>query len=612
MSTWKTAGKVRMTPKGAWNAQTNYEVLDLVSDDDRTVFYIAKQDVPAGTVLTNTDYWVVVVDTTNGYRVRAAEIIAEYVKNYGARQAFNIFIKMLLAINPETTLNEAVTMFYENAKTGKIYGSEFYCFNVSNVSTGTKTDANAGLTCVPSTNDTAGRDDYADLALFMPININYDWSDTTDLEPTITEIQGITDGFSFDNPNGLVGVLQMGAWLYVSNDGNKKYRKYSDTQINADYKPLPECVRFKDNSFRPWMIHAKYVAGLNAAEKLTSAAGLPPTTYATGCRFTKSISHDGQIALWRELGAAYSGTSMCDRTFLELMFEIKYARLGNSGLIEGCTSYNSSKQVALGETDVKRVLLSAADGAYFLVGSTISIGSENDRSKANGHSVVDHYRITKKENVTIEGTSYIAMTIDAPAVFTTTAGDYVIPEPWYSGSCGNVQGNDGSPYSLTDGKNPGMIQGIEFMVGVYEVLADTVLRNTGNATYEVMLNRKAGNLATGGAGTDSYTLTEIITIEGAAGWKYNKELGNSVEGFMVPTEIGGTASSSNGYRSATYTEVDTSAAGYREWPASGTLHNGGTAGVPDVYCNSGLTLANWNVAARASGSGGNRGEFGAA
>ena len=175
MSTWKTAGKVRMTPKGAWSNSTPYEVLDLVSSPDLKIFYIAKQDVPADTALTNTTYWDEVVDITGGPKLRAAELVPYYVQTFGARQAFNIFINMVLTVDPNTSLNEAVTLFYENAKTGKVYGSEFYCFDVSNVSTGTKTDDNASLVCAPSTNDVAGRDDYADLALFMPININYDF-----------------------------------------------------------------------------------------------------------------------------------------------------------------------------------------------------------------------------------------------------------------------------------------------------------------------------------------------------------------------------------------------------------------------------------------------------
>lgn len=65
MSQWQTAGKVRMTPRGIWSASTAYIVLDCVSNIDKTAYYVAKQNVPAGTLLTNTEYWEVVNDISD-------------------------------------------------------------------------------------------------------------------------------------------------------------------------------------------------------------------------------------------------------------------------------------------------------------------------------------------------------------------------------------------------------------------------------------------------------------------------------------------------------------------------------------------------------------------
>lgn len=64
MAIWQTAGKVRMTPKGVYNSSTAYEILDIVSNTEQTISYIAKQAVPAGTALTNTTYWAVIADVT--------------------------------------------------------------------------------------------------------------------------------------------------------------------------------------------------------------------------------------------------------------------------------------------------------------------------------------------------------------------------------------------------------------------------------------------------------------------------------------------------------------------------------------------------------------------
>ena len=151
-----------------------------------------------------------------------------------------------------------------------------------------------------------------------------------------------------------------------------------------------------------------------------------------------------------------------------------------------------------------------------------------------------------------------------------------------------------------------MIQGIEFMVGGYEVLADTALYSE-NGEYTVKLNRLAANLATGGAGTGSYDLPEKIPMYATAGWNYIRECGNSIESLVVPIATGSGASSGNAYRAAAYSNDDT-AAGWREWLASCHLGSGGTAGVPAVACDDALTVAAWYILARASGSGGNRGE----
>lgn len=48
-------GKVKALPKGTWSNSATYEKLDIVSKDGSS--YIALQDVPAGTAVTDTSYW---------------------------------------------------------------------------------------------------------------------------------------------------------------------------------------------------------------------------------------------------------------------------------------------------------------------------------------------------------------------------------------------------------------------------------------------------------------------------------------------------------------------------------------------------------------------------
>lgn len=51
------AGRVRPVYKGKWSSTQSYEILDVVSNADSTAVYMAKQNVPAGTAVTNDSYW---------------------------------------------------------------------------------------------------------------------------------------------------------------------------------------------------------------------------------------------------------------------------------------------------------------------------------------------------------------------------------------------------------------------------------------------------------------------------------------------------------------------------------------------------------------------------
>lgn len=56
-------GKVGIRMRGDWNSSATYEVLDAVTYSSK--LYIAKQDVPANTAPTYTEYWQLCYDATN-------------------------------------------------------------------------------------------------------------------------------------------------------------------------------------------------------------------------------------------------------------------------------------------------------------------------------------------------------------------------------------------------------------------------------------------------------------------------------------------------------------------------------------------------------------------
>lgn len=65
MPTWDTIGKIRMTPKGLFDASQPYEILDVVYNSSMNRVYIAKQDVPINSNLSDTTYWIKILDVSD-------------------------------------------------------------------------------------------------------------------------------------------------------------------------------------------------------------------------------------------------------------------------------------------------------------------------------------------------------------------------------------------------------------------------------------------------------------------------------------------------------------------------------------------------------------------
>lgn len=533
-------------------------------------------------------------------------IIPALIEQYGTKQAFTVFVNANAEYDSLTNLADRFFKAAASAVT-QTYTSQFYRYNTSNSSLGTKMADNEGLVCTPSTIATAGQDDYADLPLFACFDVNYT-IDANSLEPVIHAIKGVYGAFTAQPVDSFVGVMQMTGYVRRSGDETTKTVEYK-AQYAEGFMPLPEAVRASDNGVRGFVIHAKYAAGYDANGLLSSVSGVQPATYRPGSVGSVSISHDGQIALWRARGNQYAGSSMCDGAFMQLMLEIKYANLGNAGVMSGCRSYSSTYAAAVSESGVNRIVLTASQANYFIVGSRVSLGTGTDRAKATCYDVHDIATVASIEDVTINGTAYKAVVLATEAVFNTEAGvTNIIPQPWLTGSTDGVQGNDGSPTNNTSGKEPFKIQGIEVMLGMYEVYADITTYEDATVGYTVYADRLAADIVKSKAGANAVTLG-IIPKEEAAAWKYNAELNwdaNNQESYMIPTQMDGT--SSTGYRSAIYRDA-LATVGWREWRAFGGLSSGGVCGLASAYLCYALGDAYWCIGARPCGSGANRGEF---
>ena len=528
------------------------------------------------------------------------------IKCYGIKEAMHQFVSAYAGGAED--LSPIVGRFFEAAAStiGETYTTQFYKYSANTSTEGVKLDDNAGLTCIPSTIATAGTDDYANLPLFACFDCNYT-IDADTLEPVIHAIKDVYGEFTSTPTDSFVGVLQMTGWVRRTSGETTKTVEYKAQRADG-FEPLPEAVRVLDNTVRPFVIHAKYAAGYNSAGLLSSVSGVQPATLRTGSAGSTSISHNGQIAKWREWGTQYCGSSLCDIAFVQLMLEIKYAVLGSAQVMQGCRSYSTDTyQAAVSESGVTRVLLTAANAAYFVAGSCVSLGTGNNRAEADCYDICDISKITSVEDVTVDDVAYKAINLDTETTFNTTTDTYIIPQPWRTGSTDDVPGNDGSPYSNTSGKEPFKIQGIELMLGFYEVPADTTLYEDAEK-YTVYLNRKASEIALGGSGTNPVTVGTIPKEE-TASWGCVAELNwdaNNQEAYMLAQEMGG--STTTGYRARVYRDA-AATTGWREWPAFGYLKVGGSGGFACAGLYAGLGTVGWDIGARACGSGGNRGDF---
>lgn len=501
--------------------------------------------------------------------------------------------------------------WYTATRTGWDGGVKFYAPDVSAVSDGEKIGNNAGLTCTPSTNTVAGQDDYAGLPLFACVDVNW-IVDPNTLEPVITAIDGITDSFDRYDPAKFVGVMQMSGYRWW-NDGDTNYylRGYCDSlKPYANIEPLAEAVRASDNSVRPWVVHAKYMAKVESG-KFTCYSGVIPTAY--------SVSHNSSHTYAKAVGSQYSGGTAADNAWLKLMSMIKYGIMTQDGVNQGCVQYNFQYPVAVAESGVQRVIITKDQAANLIVGSSVSIGNyagSLDRGNSGMYSITGQAGavITSIQDVTIDGNTYAAVNVDCAAFDTvangasTTGTTYISTWHWRSGTCDNVLGNDGSPDSPGSGKYPAMIQGIEYSVGGYEVYADVILNLYKDSNdvywYEPYLVNRSAQQSTGI--TSNYKATGLKCQQpDASNWMYIKKEGYA-KGIYFPVLVGG--SSSTYHRDGFYMQA--ASTGTREWLAFGNLNYGSGLGGLSHLSGNGLSNAWWAFLARLSPNG-NRGEWAA-
>ena len=468
----------------------------------------------------------------------------------------------------------------------RVHGEKQPLYTKSTSMIGELTDDSAGLVCTPSTESTAGNDPFAHLPQFWCLEVAAEKK--ADGSHEIFYVEHIDDTAKVRDGEHLCWVIQKNTYKREWQDSEYKYLK-TRCHPAAGYKRWPEGTD-RTKKVHEYIAHPKYYAGKGKDGKITCGTGLAPVN---------RTSHQTGVSKWRARGTQYSGASGSLPKFLDAMMRLKYGRKGNSGKIEGCTNYNYQYTVAVSETGVERVILTTTQAANLFVGSAVMLGTNasTNRDAASTYSIFDAKLITAIQTVNIEGTDYSAVYVDnGGKTFDTVAGTTLLSTaPYYSGWNDNVLGRDGSRYSPTSGKEPGMIQGVEFMNGSYLIVSDELWQWSTDAdgNYNFDCFKCYDQSKVGSAINENYEQimgAHLVYPAGTGGaWTYITD--NIIDDDVLWPEATTATGSGVGVGAGFFRSPAPS--GVRAAWCFGGLHSGGSAGVPCRASNYWVSGASW-------------------
>lgn len=474
---------------------------------------------------------------------------------------------------------------------GKKYTLQYYKPSVSSSPVMTPVDDLEGKSAAQLCTDTTSPvEDWADndpMTWYVRANA----LSLADGTMNILAIEGLDDDFDLTGETAPVWTFSMALWKKEWELGDYKYKSWATTQLDEYYKPYAGDVDPNTNKKRIMTWRPTFPGSLTAdGTKLTSGVGGKPYLFVgAATAITKARAMDAYEGLWND----------ADAIWVLDMWQLRHFNLENSGICEGCQSYDYSPTIAVAETGATRVLLTTANAANFQVGSNVSIGT----ARANNIRT-----ILSKEDVDVGGTTYTALNLDGEA-FDTETSQKVFTMPWNSGNTENLPGHkDGACYSLTAGRNPLRVQGVEMMSGAYDIGLDPLYNVTNFANskgdYAVYECRNSEKLA--GSITADYEDTGISYAQMPQGWNYPKAFAETDKAVLFPAELGGSTSAY--YKSGF---LGTYSAGVRCPWRYGSLNYGANAG---LACEDGYSTpsgTNWSGRPRLSGSGKKRGVWAA-
>ena len=524
-------------------------------------------------------------------------------------QLFRGWYTVTAANNPGLTRYELLTRWF--ALLADAWSDKEYILRY-----GYYTANTTGVTTITPLGDLAGKS--AAACCIETDTLTEDWADEdpmtwylrfnglslADGTMNILAIEGIDDTFDVTGNTAPVYTGRMGLFRNNYHDDTYEYKIFRTTSTTG-FKPWAADVDPADNSHRAMNWQATFGGSLTSGGKLTSGSGYVTGTWQRNTN-TTAINKSASAGLTAaRLWDAYEGTmSDTDVSVLLDLFQLRHFGLENSGILEGCLSYNLEYTVAMAESGVTSVLLTTAQGANVQIGSFVDIGTSSRGGQIARANVIS------KETVTIDGTDYCRVHLDLDETINVTEGAKFATLPWTPGSTERLPGHkDGALYSCTAGRTPVRIAGVEVIDGAYALGLDPLWNSDYNAdrspksiytVYQCRDSEKQASSITG-----NYVSSGTFESENS-GWQYEQHMEIRDDGMLVPDALG--ATSTTFMKSAFFFSAGS---GVRSpWRFCG-LHNGGVGGLVGAFGDNAPGSSNWAGRPRLSGSGKKRGEWAA-
>lgn len=502
----------------------------------------------------------------------------------------------------DMSFTASLAMHFNLCRTGKVYTVKFPLWETSQTSSGEKLDDNEGLIRLMSTAAEHRTDDYENIPLFKTYDCNA--YVTADGERVVSAIKG-QDGFKDTGKND---VFVLGMSYYEKHWLEDGYWYYSRTDLPKDGYVLAEECRKKDGSDQGYAVYGKYVCGLIDGI-LYSSKGLIPARYCAGRTDgqSRAICYNNNIGYFKQKGTGYTGGMSCDYKYMYTSFWLTFATINSQSVAAGVTNHNFQYRTDIAEENTNRIIVTNSQAGNISIGTYVSIGDNKstsvvDRVNWSMHNLAEDVRVIGKEAY---DDTHTAIILDA--TFTTTATTWISSFHWRSGFSDEVKGRNGCPCQtvgeLTNGRFPIVLQGIEFAVGGYEVMANAVMNIIDSAgTREVYVTNDASLLTTNITTIkEKYKkLAENIQPTKLNQWNYITHMQADLDIGMITVAKAGGANSgtASGFADGLY--VDGASSGQKEFLLFAYLGVGAAAGLFRLYANDGLGPTYWSILSRLS------------